>query len=683
MKKLSLFFLVFVFFSLFAKLAGQTRVDSLKQSLSSAKGADRIQILVTLSQQHLYIDAVQAKTYAEEALTLSKQASDIHLTAESYYYLGFSKYRLSNYQEAIDDLYKSVELHNSLNDLLSAASAKNLNAIIHYYIGRYEISVKLYSQNLVFYKSRNMMKEYSKMLTNLATVYTKKGDNDKAVENLISAEAYAKQYASEDAYFVGNIICNLGEAYFGKNEIKLAMQKYSEALTYFNKIKLVDAIANTQMDIGLAYLTTKEYPKAIQYFSDAKNNYMGIHYDKGIMDVEENIIHYYKCIGQYDKALEETKFLETLCSQLKDSVMLAECFSHYADIYDNKKDFSSSSKYYKKYFELKSRIEKEQNIQNMIGLEILTDAEIKDFENLSLKQENELQKVRLKTNKFIFISVIIVLLLISYFVFMLYKKEKNIRKYAVLLEKKNEEINLQNTKLEEAIQTKDKFFSIIAHDLRSPFTGLLGLTEYILEHTTSFTHEELLDAFTKMHASINNLYTLLKNLLEWTLMQQNKISFNPSETDLQKVIDFNINLISPLADKKDVKINCSLPEGTVVMADYAMLNSILGNLLTNAVKFTKRGGNISVNCKFIENNFVEIKVTDTGIGIPENILNRLFQLNQKVGRNGTEGEPSTGLGLVLSKEFVEMNGGKIRVESREKIGSTFAFTLPGKKAQQD
>ena len=138
-----------------------------------------------------------------------------------------------------------------------------------------------------------------------------------------------------------------------------------------------------------------------------------------------------------------------------------------------------------------------------------------------------------------------------------------------------------------------------------------------------------------------------------------------------------------MADKKDVKVNCSLPEGTVVMADYAMLTSILGNLLTNAVKFTKRGGNISVNCKFIENNFVEIKVTDTGIGIPENILNRLFQLNQKVGRNGTEGEPSTGLGLVLSKEFVEMNGGEIRVESREKIGSTFAFTLSGKKAQQD
>lgn len=676
LKKHQIFLWIIVFFSIAPQLSGRAQLDSLKEVLLSARGKTRIETLLTLSRLSLYIDAKQSKVTAEEALSLAMQASDNHNTAEAYYYLGFSKYRLCRYQEAINDLYKAVDLQSSLKNYASAAVARNLVAIINYYIGRYEISVKLYSQNLVYYKTLNMMKDYSKMLTNLATVYTKKGDYNKALENLLIAEAYAKKYSPDDDYFVGNIICNAGEAYYGKREYALALQKYLDALAYFKKMDFIDAIASTQMDIGLVYLDTREFPSALNYFTAALNNYQDIQYSKGIMDVKECMIRYYKSLGQYDKAFGETTALEKLCVTVQDSAMLATCYSHYADIYENMRDYSASTKYFRKYFELTARLEEDRNKQSMIGLQILTDAEVKDMENITLKQENDGQKERLKLNTVIFLAMILVLLLVSVFFFLLYKKERNIRAYAALLEKKNEEIKRQNEKLEEAIQAKDKFFSIIAHDLRSPFTGLLGLTELIIDNTDELTHEELIEMVRKLHLSVQNLFMLLKNLLEWTQVQQNTISFKSREIDLQKLVEFNINLSLPLAEKKNIQVTFDLPEQIIVVADEAMLNSVIGNLLSNAIKFTPRGGRITIQYSVIANSTLQLTVSDTGIGIPEDMLDKLFLINEKVGRVGTEGEASTGLGLILSKEFIERNGGTIKVQSTENNGSTFKITLP-------
>jgi len=242
--------------------------------------------------------------------------------------------------------------------------------------------------------------------------------------------------------------------------------------------------------------------------------------------------------------------------------------------------------------------------------------------------------------------------------------------------KAEEEIIKANSELKRINSVKDKFFSIIAHDLKSPFQGLVGMTGMMAEDIYSFSQNELSEFSIKMHKSVKNLLKLLTNLLDWARMQQGTISYEPIDLILSKVIAQNINLINKSGEQKGIEIILDVPNNQKVYADVEMLNSILGNLLSNAVKFTLKGGKIKICSKETENSMVEISVKDTGVGMSESLSEKLFKMDEQVGRKGTDGEESTGLGLLLCKEFVEKHGGKIWVETKENEGSTFYFTLP-------
>ncbi|MFA4923841.1 MAG: PAS domain-containing sensor histidine kinase, partial [Ignavibacteriaceae bacterium] len=236
-------------------------------------------------------------------------------------------------------------------------------------------------------------------------------------------------------------------------------------------------------------------------------------------------------------------------------------------------------------------------------------------------------------------------------------------------------IQQQNNQLLELNATKDKFFSIIAHDLRSPFQGFLAMTEMMTENIDEFSPEELVKFITEMNQSAQNLYKLLQNLLDWAQLKKGSFSFTPEEFSLSKIVSENSEQINKRAIQKGITIINEVPQEQKVFADERMTNSILGNLLSNAVKFTRKEGTVTIKAKTISNGMVEIAVQDTGVGISERVVNKLFKIDEKVGSKGTEGELSTGLGLLLCKEFVEKHGGKIWVESEEGKGSSFYFTI--------
>jgi signal transduction histidine kinase len=239
-----------------------------------------------------------------------------------------------------------------------------------------------------------------------------------------------------------------------------------------------------------------------------------------------------------------------------------------------------------------------------------------------------------------------------------------------------EEITSANEKLSMINSEKDKFFSIIAHDLKSPFVGLIGLTEIVASDPESFTKEELYRMNGEIHSSAKNLFKLLQNLLEWSQMQKGIVDFNPQKLNLAEVVKLNSNLLEYNIKQKEILLESNVNPAISVFADENMLNSILRNLLTNAIKFTARKGKVFVGINKHENNMIEIFVSDTGIGMSSEMREKLFKIEEKVGRKGTDGEQSTGLGLMLCKEFVEKHGGKIWVESEEGKGSKFIFSLP-------
>ena len=238
------------------------------------------------------------------------------------------------------------------------------------------------------------------------------------------------------------------------------------------------------------------------------------------------------------------------------------------------------------------------------------------------------------------------------------------------------EIQNKNEELRKVNAEKDKFFSIIAHDLRSPLSGFMGLTEILAEGSLNIPIEELHKLALAMKNSATNVFRLLGNLLEWSRMQRGLTVFVPELLLLNSVISESIIQITEDAIKKDITIDFEIPGDLCVFADKNMLDSILRNLVSNAVKFTPKGGRITVSAQSDFVKMAEILIEDTGIGMNKEMITKLFRLDTNTNRKGTEGEYSTGLGLVICKDFIEKQGGKLLVESEEGKGSIFKFALP-------
>jgi signal transduction histidine kinase len=249
---------------------------------------------------------------------------------------------------------------------------------------------------------------------------------------------------------------------------------------------------------------------------------------------------------------------------------------------------------------------------------------------------------------------------------------------AIAIERKKgeEEIKLKNELLQVINAEKDKFFSILAHDLRGPLSSFVAATQILTEEIQSMSLEEIKDITISMKTDASNIYNLLENLLEWSRLKRNVMEFVKIKFSLDKKIAYCIQPISEMARKKEIEINISVPEDIEVTADDHMFDTVIRNIVSNAVKFTRKKGKIDISAFKNQDNFIEIIITDTGIGMSAELKNKLFLLNEKVNRKGTEGEPSSGLGLLLCKEFIEKHGGKIWVESEVGKGSTFTFTIP-------
>jgi PAS domain S-box-containing protein len=239
-----------------------------------------------------------------------------------------------------------------------------------------------------------------------------------------------------------------------------------------------------------------------------------------------------------------------------------------------------------------------------------------------------------------------------------------------------EELRKSEEKLKEFVVAKDKFFSIISHDLRSPFSNIVSLSELMADEQSHFTIDEYKQYARALNKTATTTFDLLENLLEWSRFQQGIIPFNPETIQIEPFFERFLVLVEGLAEKKNIEIKVQCKQCPCVFADKEMLNSILRNMLSNAIKFSHEGGIVEVSATQEINGSVLFSVRDYGIGIPHNLISKLFNIAEKVSRPGTHGEPSTGLGLIMCKEFVEKHGGRIWAESEEGKGSNFSFTIP-------
>lgn len=275
------------------------------------------------------------------------------------------------------------------------------------------------------------------------------------------------------------------------------------------------------------------------------------------------------------------------------------------------------------------------------------------------------------------------------------EQAQNLQEVNIILEERQEKIQQQseelnkqannlkkaNVQLEQLNTTKNKFFSIIAHDLKNPFQAIFGFSELLLRNYDDFDTPQKMDLMGMIKTSSESAYNLLENLLQWARTQTDRIKYNPAAIDIGELIEQNITLSQASAENKHISLVYELKCSSKAFADKNMINLVLRNLISNAIKFTNDGGVVTVICDSDEKNpdHIEIAIVDTGIGISEDNIQKLFRIDEYFSTSGTAGESGTGLGLIICKEFVEKNGGKIKIASELGVGTTFSFSLPVKE----
>ena len=239
----------------------------------------------------------------------------------------------------------------------------------------------------------------------------------------------------------------------------------------------------------------------------------------------------------------------------------------------------------------------------------------------------------------------------------------------------NEELEKQREQLRELNASKDKFFSIIAHDLRNPIAGFLNLTDVLSTNFDVFSESENKDFITVMNQASKQLYNLLENLLQWSRSQTGNIDYEPRYISVKKMINEIIDALMINIENKQLKINIKVDDKTIAYVDENMITTVIRNLISNAIKFSPLGESINIRCTQ-QDEFIVLAIIDNGVGIKKDDQNKLFRIDQHITTPGTADEKGSGLGLILCKEFVEKNGGKIWVESEINKGSSFIFTMP-------
>jgi signal transduction histidine kinase len=252
---------------------------------------------------------------------------------------------------------------------------------------------------------------------------------------------------------------------------------------------------------------------------------------------------------------------------------------------------------------------------------------------------------------------------------------QNITKEAEALKNLEE----SEAELKKSNASKDRFFSIIAHDLKNPLGGFVNLCKLLVEDFQKMNDIEKMETISTMYDSAVHLFGLLENLLEWSRAQRNVIKYEPELYNIKNFVDYNFNLVKSSAAKKRIHLILNVPDSIIVFCDFNTINTVIRNILSNAVKFTYEGGAIIISAT--ENDrYCNLIIKDNGVGISEDNLKKFFQIDCIVSHPGTNNEKGTGLGLIICKEFIEMNHGSIKIESINMKGTTVEISIPKAKS---
>ena len=647
----------------------QSKIDSLKQSLTvTTSDSIRVLLLVKLSDQYQYENIDQAQVYASEALAISEKNNWNWALAESTLRMAFLGTIMGDFTTALKYDNRYLQSARNMNDSLTEAKAFNNIGQDYSDLGEYDDAYYYLTQG---YKAGRTIQDsllQAICLQNLGHVFKELGQYDIALSHFTISSKLSKEIGDLDgeAYVADEI----GALYLAKKDFEKAEESLFTALRVIRQRKINVIEPRTLAKLAELSRQRKEFERSLAYYDSANQLYVA---SKNVFGMASIKLGKGKVLAQQRKFAESFKLIDqalTSAKTLNARILEIDCYEQLSSLAEQNGDYKKSLDYFKNFKAMRDSLFNQEFAEKLFQ-DLRVETQIKDTEIAELSLVRSLQASEIKRQGFISNILAVLVTLTAILLFSIYRSGQRRIRINKLLMDHQEEIKKRSIELEQLNQVKDKFFSIISHDLRSPINALSGILN--LMDQDQLKPEEFSRLVKELKVQFNHTKTLINNLLDWALLQMDKLKIQPEKINLHQLVDENFKLLGSLHLKEIEMVN-HIPEKLFAFADLNTINLVFRNLILNSIKFTETGGKIWIDAKENGKELI-ISVADNGVGIAPEIQTIIFEKTSGYSTRGTANEKGTGLGLILCKEFVERNGGKIWLESELGKGSTFFFTL--------
>ena len=597
-----------------------------------------------------------ALALAQEALKLAqKEGVEKDLEAQAFKMATFYS-NLSQHGKALDYLRISLDYSKQQGNSIYQATILRRIGSAYYYIGYYDKSLEAFMEALEISNSLSDDDGAAAAYNNMGLIYQVRSQYDLAMDSYLKAEDLFKQLNDEPNRSLA--LLNIGNIYYFKGDLDEALSYYTRSVEISKPINKIDNVALAYQNMALVHELKGNLTTSLTYSVESLELYRESNNEYGIASLSNNIGNYY--MEQADYALAEKYFKEAVATSEKIGSLSLKQISYLSLSYyfEQQQKYDSALIYFRKSVECKDSISNRESDQKIAELQTQFEMRKKDEENSRLRKQSWSLSI---------IGTIITLLLLTLYQTKM-RANRKLRAY-------NEQVQQQNKELEVANSAKNRFFSIVAHDLKNPLASFMGYLDVLRQSVVELPRKDLEQELGHLYIMANGMSDLLENLLKWARNQTGAIEFVPEYIDINSLIADNIRLLEPSAQLKLIRIEKQTDCELLALADKNMISTVVRNLISNALKFTLQGGLVKVGGQ-VEQGAICVWVEDNGVGISEEDKAKLFKLDAKIQSSGTANEPGSGLGLVLCRDFIIKHNGTITFDSTKGEGSRFEFRIP-------
>lgn len=684
---LSLLAAIFVFCNLTGK--AQSTIDSLKIEVNSSENdSSKVDLLLDIAWHFYDNPADSCIYYTEKAFELAKQNYYTKGIANSYYLLGNCFLDSQEMEKSLVNFLQAAKAYEQINDAIGAAKVYSQLGVLYYYENSLLTSYEYYNKALEIGQQENHQLLIATASSNIGLVFLKLKNFPKSLEYY--EKSLEMNTALNDTNNMVLDLIDISDVYLETKKYDKALNVLKKAFTYSDKITDEITKVDALMSMGETYMAIEEYDSAYKYLYESHQKTLQQESDWNKIYSYLTFGKYYNKTGDYEQAIQYFQNSLTISDSIESTNFHHELFDALSTAYLGLQNYQQAYYWLNRAREFSDSLKTEEISKTLAQTE--KQKELDQIQNQfyqdQLQKEQSLANRAYRSRLIAYFAILaaVLLLLVTGLIARNYliksrinksleNQNKIIREQKLLLQQNIEALKKRKLELNQLNATKDKFFSIIAHDLRNPFNSLVGFTSMLIEQPELRNSDRLEEILQIIYKTATLSHDLLENLLEWARSQTGKLKVSPSNFNISNLFKDNIDLFGEMASKKNIELTSSIPENIFVFGDSNMFNTIIRNFISNAIKFTPKSGKINLYSR-IENKHAFFSVQDTGIGIKKENIEKLFLIDEGFQTEGTENELGTGLGLILCHEFIKKNKGEISVESQPGVGSTFSFSVP-------